>query len=57
MPDVIIYRHEIDCRYEPAKEGGYTCFFFVESFSRPAISALETIEEAKANLADALKLA
>jgi len=40
--------------YEPAKEGGYTCF--VEEFPA-AISQRETIEEAKANLADALKLA
>ena len=40
--------------FEPAKEGGYTCF--VEEI--PAtISQGETIEEAKANLADALKLA
>jgi predicted RNase H-like HicB family nuclease len=40
--------------YEPAKEDGYTCF--VEEFPA-AISQGETIEEAKANLADALKLA
>jgi predicted RNase H-like HicB family nuclease len=40
--------------FEPAKEGGYTCF--VEEFPA-AISQRETIEEAKANLADALKLA
>jgi predicted RNase H-like HicB family nuclease len=40
--------------FEPAKEGGYTCF--VEEFPA-AISQGETIEEAKANLADALKLA
>jgi predicted RNase H-like HicB family nuclease len=38
--------------FEPAKEGGYTCF--VEEFPA-AISQGETIEEAKANLADALK--
>lgn len=51
---MIIYEHEIDCRFEPAKEGGYTCF--VEEF--PAvISQGETIEEAKANLEDAFKLA
>jgi|SRR6267154_197677 len=40
--------------FEPAKEGGYACF--VEEIPA-AISQGETIEEAKANLADALKLA
>ena len=40
--------------FEPAKEGGYTCF--VEEIPA-AISQGETLEEAKANLADALKLA
>jgi predicted RNase H-like HicB family nuclease len=40
--------------FEPAEEGGYTCF--VEEIPA-AISQGETIEEAKANLADALKLA
>jgi len=40
--------------FEPAKEGGYTCF--VEEIPA-AISQGETIEEAKANLADALRLA
>jgi predicted RNase H-like HicB family nuclease len=40
--------------FEPAKEGGYTCF--VEEIPA-AISQGEIIEEAKANLADALKLA
>lgn len=39
--------------FEPAKEGGYTCF--VEEIPA-AISQGETIEEAKANLADALRL-
>ncbi len=39
--------------FEPAKEGGYTCF--VEEIPA-AISQGETLEEAKANLADALKL-
>jgi predicted RNase H-like HicB family nuclease len=39
--------------FEPAKEGGYTCF--VEEFPA-AISQGETIEEAKANLANALEL-
>jgi len=38
----------------PPKRGGYTCF--VGEFPA-AISQCETIEEAKANLADALKLA
>jgi predicted RNase H-like HicB family nuclease len=40
--------------FEPAKEGGYTCF--VEEIPA-ATSQGETLEEAKANLADALKLA
>jgi predicted RNase H-like HicB family nuclease len=39
--------------FEPAREGGYTCF--VEEFPA-AISQGETLEEAKANLLDALKL-
>jgi predicted RNase H-like HicB family nuclease len=39
--------------FEPAKEGGYTCF--VEEIPA-AISQGETLEEAKANLADAVKL-
>jgi predicted RNase H-like HicB family nuclease len=39
--------------FEPAKEGGYTCF--VEDIPA-AISQGETLEEAKANLMDALKL-
>jgi predicted RNase H-like HicB family nuclease len=39
--------------YEPAKEGGYTCF--VEEISG-AISQGETLEEAKANLREALQL-
>jgi predicted RNase H-like HicB family nuclease len=39
--------------FEPGKEGGYTCF--LEEIPA-AISQGETIEEAKANLADALKL-
>lgn len=39
--------------YEPAEEGGYTCF--VEEIPA-AISQGETLEEAKANLRDALKL-
>ena len=39
--------------FEPAKEGGYTCF--VEEIPA-AISEGDTLEEAKANLLDALKL-
>ena len=39
--------------FEPAKEGGYTCF--VEEVPS-AISQGETLAEAKANLLDALKL-
>ena len=39
--------------YEPAKEGGYTCF--VEEIPA-AISQGETLEEAKENLRDALQM-
>ena len=39
--------------FEPAKEGGYTCF--IEEIPA-AISEGDTLEEAKANLLDALKL-
>jgi predicted RNase H-like HicB family nuclease len=39
--------------FEPASEGGYTCF--VEE-TPAAISQGETLEEAKANLLDALRL-
>jgi predicted RNase H-like HicB family nuclease len=39
--------------FEPAPEGGYTCF--VEEVPA-AISQGETLDEAKANLLDALKL-
>jgi predicted RNase H-like HicB family nuclease len=39
--------------FEPAKEGGYTCF--VEEIPA-AISKGGTLEEAKANLRDALQL-
>ena len=39
--------------FEPAKEGGYTCF--VEEIPA-AISQGETLDEARANLLDALKL-
>lgn len=39
--------------FEPAKEGGYTCF--VEEIPA-AISQGETLSEARTNLLDALKL-
>jgi predicted RNase H-like HicB family nuclease len=39
--------------FEPAKEGGYTCF--VEEIPA-AISQGETLDDARANLLDALKL-
>jgi predicted RNase H-like HicB family nuclease len=39
--------------FEPAKEGGYTCF--IEEIPA-AISQGETLTEAKANLLDALRL-
>ena len=39
--------------FEPAQEGGYTCF--VEEIPA-AISEGDTLEEAKANLMDALQL-
>jgi predicted RNase H-like HicB family nuclease len=39
--------------FEPAKEGGYTCF--VEEIPA-AISQGKTLEEAKANLHEALRL-
>ena len=39
--------------FEPAQEGGYTCF--VEEVPA-AISQGETLDEARANLLDALKL-
>jgi predicted RNase H-like HicB family nuclease len=39
--------------FEPAKEGGYTCF--VEEIPA-AISQGDTLEEAKTNLLDALRL-
>ena len=39
--------------FEPAKEGGYSCF--IEEIPA-AISQGETLEEAKSNLADALRL-
>lgn len=39
--------------FEPAKEGGYTCF--IEEIPA-AISEGDTLEDAKANLLDALKL-
>ena len=39
--------------YEPAQEGGYTCW--IEEIPA-AISEGETLEEAEANLTDALKM-
>jgi predicted RNase H-like HicB family nuclease len=39
--------------FEPANEGGYTCF--IEEIPA-AISQGDTLEEAKANLRDALRL-
>jgi len=39
--------------FEPAKEGGYTCF--IEEIPA-AVSEGDTLKEAKANLLDALKL-
>jgi predicted RNase H-like HicB family nuclease len=44
---------EVTAVFEPAKEGGYTCF--VEEIPA-AISQGETLDEARANLLDALKL-
>ena len=44
---------ELTAVFEPAAEGGYTCF--VEEIPA-AISQGETLAEAKANLRDALKL-
>ena len=46
-------RMKLTAVFEPAKEGGYTCF--VEEVPA-AISQGETLDEAKANLRDALKL-
>ncbi len=49
--------HHLDMRwtavFEPATESGYTCF--IEEIPA-AISEGETLQEAKANLLDALKL-
>jgi predicted RNase H-like HicB family nuclease len=46
-------RMKLTAVFEPAKEGGYTCF--VEEIPA-AISQGETLAEARANLLDALKL-
>jgi predicted RNase H-like HicB family nuclease len=46
-------RVKLTAVFEPAKEGGYTCF--VEEIPA-AISQGETLAEARANLLDALKL-
>ncbi len=48
-----VTRMKLTAVFEPAKEGGYTCY--VEEVPA-AISEGETIEEAKANLLDALEL-
>jgi len=47
------YRMKLTAVFEPAQEGGYTCF--VEEIPA-AISQGETLEEAKANLREALQL-
>lgn len=47
------WRMKLTAVFEPAAEGGYTCF--VEEIPA-AISQGETLEEAKANLLDALNL-
>lgn len=47
-------RMKLTAVFEPAREGGYICF--VEEIPA-AISQGETLDEAKANLRDALKLA
>ena len=44
---------KITAVFEPSPEGGYSCF--IEEFPA-AISQGETLEEAKANLLDALRL-
>lgn len=44
---------KLTAAFEPAKEGGYTCF--VEEIPA-AISQGETLAEARANLLDAVKL-
>ncbi len=49
----IFLRMKLTAIFEPADEGGYTCF--VEEVPA-AISQGETLDEAKANLLDALKL-
>lgn len=46
-------RVKLTAIFEPATEGGYTCF--VEEIPA-AISEGETLEDAKANLLDALRL-
>jgi predicted RNase H-like HicB family nuclease len=46
-------RMKLTAVFEPAKEGGYTCF--IEEIPA-AISQGETLAEARANLLDALKL-
>jgi len=55
MPERLWYpeRVKLTAVFEPAKEGGYTCF--VEEIPA-AISQGETLEEAKANLREVLQL-
>jgi predicted RNase H-like HicB family nuclease len=48
-----VFGMKLTAVFEPAQEGGYTCF--VEEVPA-AISQGETLSEAKANLLDALKL-
>ena len=48
-----VFAMKLTAVFEPAQEGGYTCF--VEEVPT-AISQGETLGEAKANLLDALKL-
>jgi predicted RNase H-like HicB family nuclease len=49
----MFHRMKLTAVFEPAKEGGYTCF--VEEIPA-AISEGETLEEAKRNLLEALEL-
>jgi predicted RNase H-like HicB family nuclease len=49
----ILERMNLTAVFEPAKEGGYTCF---AEESPAAISQGETLEEAKANLREVLQL-
>ena len=53
LRDTLVQAMKLTAVFEPAREGGYTCF--IEE-SPAAISQGESLEEAKANLLDALKL-